>query len=224
MAIIAATVPSIPLNVRKDSATTGIITIVWDLPDTDGDSIVLDYEVYWDNSAEDGNYSVVADSTGNALTFTTSSPLHAGNSYTFLVKALNAVGASSYSDALVVIAGTIPSKTPTPEKFEASVDSIEIRWSAPSDGGSAIIDYGVFWDNGIGGGVFIYTGSTDGYLTFTVPVSEESNALIAGRTYEFKVSALNAVGVGEQSDAIAVIAASKPDQPPTPNLVYQSPT
>lgn len=81
--IIAATVPSKPLNLRKDSATTGIITVVWDAPRSDGDSVVLDYEVYWDDGAEDGNFEIAADSTGNALTFTTSSLLVAGNSYSF---------------------------------------------------------------------------------------------------------------------------------------------
>ena len=52
IAIIAATIPSKPLNVRKDSATTGLITAVWDLPATDGDSPILDYEVWWDDGSE----------------------------------------------------------------------------------------------------------------------------------------------------------------------------
>lgn len=140
------------------------------------------------------------------------------------MRALNAVGSSPFSDTLVVIAGTIPSKTPTPEKFYASVDSIEIRWSPPSDGGSTITDYRVFWDSGVGGNVFDFKASTGGYLAFTVPINGSSETLIAGRSYQFKVSAVNDVGEGERSNAVSIIAASKPEQPPQPTLVYQSPT
>ena len=112
--------PSKPLNVRKSSATTAIITIEWELPATDGDSPILDYEVSWDDGAEDSNFDIIAPSTGNALTFTTSTSLITGNAYSFLIRAVNAVGFSDYSETVTVIAGTIPGKTPTPEKFVAS--------------------------------------------------------------------------------------------------------
>lgn len=202
----------------------GIITIVWDLPDSDGDSEILNYEVWWDDGAEDGNFVIIASSTGNALTFTTSTSLVTGNSYSFLIRAVNAVGASAYSDQATVIAGTIPGKNPTPIKFSASTESIEIRWSEASDGGSIITDYNVFWDNGVDSSTFVLKGSTGGYLTFTVPLDGDSTTvLIAGRTYSFKVSAVNGVGEGPQSDTLSIIAATKPDKPPTPTLVYQSP-
>lgn len=108
VAIIAATVPTKPLNVRKASATTGIITIEWDAPASDGDFPVTDYEVWWDDGAEDGNFNIIGASTGNALTFTTSTSLVVGNVYSFLIRAVNAVGESPYSDQFSVIAGTIP--------------------------------------------------------------------------------------------------------------------
>ena len=68
--IIAGTVPSEPLNVRKDSASTTSITIIWDLPSANGFSIITDYEVWWDAGAEDDNFVIIGSSTGNALTFT----------------------------------------------------------------------------------------------------------------------------------------------------------
>ena len=117
VAIIAATVPTQPLNVRKDSATTGIITIDWDLPAFDGDSAITDYEVWWDDGAEDANFNIIGASTGNALTFTTSTTLVVGNVYTFLIRAVNAVGESPYSDQFSVIAGTIPDQPAAPIKF-----------------------------------------------------------------------------------------------------------
>ena len=167
------------------------------MPESDGDSQILDYEVWWDDGAEDANYDIIGTSTGNGLTFTTSSTLIAGNTYSFLIRAKNLVGDGAYSDILTIIAGTIPSKTPTPEKYSASINSIEIRWDAPSNGGSEITDYKVFWDSGTGNEQYLYKGNTAGYLTFTVPLSGDTETLIPGRAYEFKVSALNAVGEGE---------------------------
>ena len=98
--------PSKPLNARKVSSTTGIISIEWDLPESDGDSQILDYEVWWDDGAEDANYDIIGTSTGNGLTFTTSSTLIAGNTYSFLIRAKNLVGDGAYSDILTIIAGT----------------------------------------------------------------------------------------------------------------------
>ena len=87
------------------------------MPDSNGFSQITDYEVWWDAGAEDENFVIIGSSTGNALTFTTSTPLVTGGAYTFKVKALNAVEASPYSDPLTVIAGTVPAKAETPIKF-----------------------------------------------------------------------------------------------------------
>ena len=110
------------------------------------------------------------------------------------MRAINAVGESDYSDVHGVIAGTIPGQTPTPTKFSADVNHIEIRWEPASDGGSDITDYKVYWDSGDGSGVLDYKGSTDGYMTSTVTAAEDG--LVGGETYVFSVSAVNAVGEG----------------------------
>ena len=100
--------PTAPLNLRKGSATTDLITVNWDLPASDGDSPIEDYQVWWDDGAEGGDFEVLATSTGNALSFTTSTSLVAGSVYTFTVRAKNNVGYSAYTDPVSVIAGTIP--------------------------------------------------------------------------------------------------------------------
>lgn len=140
------------------------------------------------------------------------------------MRAINDVGPSAYSLPISVISGTIPGKALTPITYSASVSLIQIRWDATNDGGSAITDYKVLWDSGLGNGEYIYKASTAGYQTFQVPLIGDSESLIAGRTYSFKVIALNGVGEGPISDELSVIAASKPVKPPTPTLVSQSPT
>lgn len=87
------------------------------MPASNGFSPITDYEVWWDAGAEDDNFVKIGPSTGNALTFTTSTSLASGNAYTFKVKAINDVEASSYSDSLTVIAGTVPAKALTPIKY-----------------------------------------------------------------------------------------------------------
>lgn len=82
----------------------------------------------------------------------------------------------------------------------------------------------MFWDRGLGNNLFVYKGLTAGYLTFTVPLDTDADGLEAGRTYVFVVSAINGVGEGAQSNPVSVIAATKPDKPPTPTLVSQSPS
>jgi hypothetical protein len=94
-----------------------LITIDWDLPSSDGDSPITDYEVWWDQGSQSDSYSLLEDSTANTLTFTKTTELVAGNVYSFKVRAINDVGEGQFSDILAVIAGTIPDKTPTPTLF-----------------------------------------------------------------------------------------------------------
>ena len=137
---------------------------------------------------------MLADSTGATTTFTKTSDLTTGLKYSFKVRAINAVDPSPFSEIVQIIAGTIPGKPATPTKYSASVDAIEIRWTEPDNGGSVITNYNVYWDNGVGDGNFILKGSSNGYETFTVTKTDDN--LVAGRSYEFKVSAVNGVGEG----------------------------
>ena len=107
--LIAATAPSAPLNLRKQAASTTSIEIKWDLPATDGYAPILDYEVWWDNAAENNVFTKLTSSTGNLLQFSKSDSLVAGSYYSFKVLAKNIVGNSVYSNTAVVIAALVPS-------------------------------------------------------------------------------------------------------------------
>ena len=50
ISIIAATVPSIPLSLLRDSANTDStqVTFTWSAPSSNGGTSVLDYTIYWD--------------------------------------------------------------------------------------------------------------------------------------------------------------------------------
>jgi len=167
VSILAATVSTEPLNLRKVSATTARIEIEWDVPANNGFSAVFDYVVYWDEGAQNDAYSILTPSTGNGLTNTVNSGLSGGNYYSFKVLAVNDVGESEFSEVLTVIAGEAPQVPGTPYKFYSDVTEIEIRWTEQNNGGSNITDYKVYWDAGLGTDVFTLVGTTNGYLTYT---------------------------------------------------------
>lgn len=87
-----------------------------------------------------------------------------------------------------------------------------ITWSAPaSNGGSAVLDYQIDWDNGSGTWTTAVTGITG--LTYT------KTGVTAGTTYQFKIAARNAVGLSTLSSALSVLAASVPATPAAPTTV-----
>jgi hypothetical protein len=71
VSIYAATVPSVPLTLKRNSATTqSSVVLTWSAPATNGGSPINDYSVYWDQGADNNIYSLVASSTGNSLSHT----------------------------------------------------------------------------------------------------------------------------------------------------------
>jgi len=106
------------------------------------------------------------------------------------------VGISDFSPKLLVVAAKVPDAPGKPAKFTASTTSIEIRWNEPvNDGGSAVTDYTVWWDEGRGTNQFVQIGTTDAYQTFTV--DKDMSALFKGGSwYLFRVAAVNIVGQG----------------------------
>jgi len=159
VAIIAATVATPPLNLRKQAASQTSIQIVWDAPLSDGSTPITDFNVWWDNGAENGVYVELTASTGNLLTYTVSTGLVTGNSYSFKVRAKNFVGQSAYSEVLVVVAALLPGQPTAPTKFSASISQITIRWTKPDENGSTITKYNVYWNEG-DGSTFVKVGDS----------------------------------------------------------------
>jgi hypothetical protein len=84
---------------------------------------------------------------------------------------------------------------------------IRFTWTdGPSDGGTSVIDYSVYYDQGTNSYVLLDAAvTTQFYVTLVT--------LTPGVTYSFKVTARNSVGSGVQSVALAVLAAKLPDAP-----------
>jgi hypothetical protein len=92
-----------------------------------------------------------------------------GDTYEFKVSATNEVGESIRSEAVAIIAGTVPSRALNLAKVRADVGQITFMWEAPSDdGGTPITDYIVYWDEGQGASLNLLKESIGGaYLEWS---------------------------------------------------------
>lgn len=127
-----------------------------------------------------------------------------GVTYTFRVEARNLVGFSAYSDVLQVLAAQIPD-APTDLVTVPAITTahqIGLAWVAPVfSGGSAVLDYAVWFDDATNGVTFteFASGLTD--LSYT------ATGLVQGSTYKFKVKARNDYGYGDFSNIVTELAA-----------------
>ena len=96
-----------------------------------------------------------------------------------------------------------------------TISQVGILWDdGASDGGQAIIDYRVSFDQGVSSYIIVGSGLTVREFT--------KEALVQGQTYNFRVQARNAVGYSDLSDIASVICAvgpAKPGQPSTAVIV-----
>jgi hypothetical protein len=115
------------------------------------------------------------------LTYTKTG-VSAGVTYKLKVQARNAVGLGAQSSEFSIIAATTPG-LPTAlirDEVNTSKTQAAFTWTVPaSNGGSAVIDYIIMWDQGTGTFVQAATGITTTSYTKT--------GLTSGTTYNFKV-------------------------------------
>jgi hypothetical protein len=84
---------------------------------------------------------------------------------------------------------------------------IRFTWSdGSSDGGTVVVDYTVYYDQGTNTFVELEAGVTSQFYLTSVTLS-------AGTTYVFKVQVRNTVGYSSDSAELSVLAAKLPDSP-----------
>jgi len=83
-------------------------------------------------------------------------------------------------------------------------------WTPPSNGGSVIIDYQIYWDNAEGTYTLIAS-TTFGATSYEKYIDADGS--MAGRSYFFKVAAVNSIGAGPLSAGYNIVSATFPDPP-----------
>ena len=192
------------------SAGDGSLTVSWSAPD-DGGSEITGYDV-WARS-QDGTHEVTRGTSGTTSVALT--PLTNDKSYNVFVRARNSVGSGSWSDSASgtpVAAATAPGKVGRPS-VSAGDGSLTVSWSTPSDGGSAITGYEVWYSPQT---------SSQSWTRTTTATSVTLTGLTNGTSYRVHVRAQNSQDFGSWSDAASgtpVGAATVPEKVAQPSLV-----
>lgn len=189
-AVIPYGAPGAPQSV---SGTRGNaqLTISWQAPQSDGGSTIT-------------GYTATATPSGKQCTWS-SGPLQCiitgldnGQSYSVSVTASNANETPSPAGTA---SNLVPATVPNAPVASASAGNQQatVSWSVPADGGSAITGYTAT--------------SAAGGKTCTAGANETScvvTGLVNGTSYQFRVTASNAVGTGTASNLTAAVTPSSP--------------
>jgi hypothetical protein len=168
-----ATVPSAPSTPVATATSTTTANVSWNAPSSNG-SPITDYTV----TASGGQTC----STLGELSCTVTG-LTEGTSYTFTVKATNAVGiGAASSSSAAIIAASVPGYPTGIGATVTSPTTVAVTWIAPySNGGAPITKYTV-------------TASPSGMTCTTGTTSCTVTGLTSGDAYTFTVTATNASG------------------------------
>jgi fibronectin type 3 domain-containing protein len=194
------TVPSAPLNLAATPGN-GNVTLAWDPPASDGGTPILNYTVI--RREGNGTYQPIA-KLGNVRDFVDTG-LTNGLTYYYKVTAINLVGEGPLSSEVSATPVAAPS-APLNLQATSGVAEVALNWSPPVDfGGSAITDYNIYRGT---------TSSGEGLLT-TIGNQEvyADTSVTAGTTYYYRVSAVNAIGEGPQSNEASTTIPTEPSAP-----------
>jgi len=203
----------IPGQVNGLAVTPGntSVALSWSAASNDGDSPITDYVIEQNSGS---GWVRVVDGVSTATSFTVTG-LTNGTSYQFRVSAVNAVGSGVVS---VVSSSVIPSTVPGQVASLSATQgnaSVALSWSAPSStGGSPITDYVIEQNSGSG-----WVQVVDGV---SVATSFTVTGLANGTSYQFRVSAVNAVGSGlvsAVSSSVTPAAPTASTAPATPAVL-----
>ena len=209
-AIEPAAIPDTTTNLSTTRGNNQV-SLTWTAPSSDGGSAITDYIVQYKPTA-DSTWQTFADGTSTNTNATVTS-LTNGTQYDFRVRAVNSIGEGNNSSVESATPATIPSApsiTTTPEANE-----VNLTWSSPDNGGSAITDY-----------IVQYKPTADStWQTFADGTYDNTSVSVTGldpsTSYDFQVAAKNIVGDGSFSSTVSVttlaVVTPDPETPPSSN-------
>ena len=181
-----------------------------DVTFTAGNSGGLAITAYEYQLTSGGNW-IAAPSSSSPLVI---SNLTNGTTYPVRLRAINAVGTGSASDATSATPITSPG---APVLLAGSIaggnQELDATFTAPtSDGGSAITGYEYSTDGGLNWRTRA-TGTTESPLVITTLSADGITTLVNGTEYSVEVRAVNSAGSGTSSGVAEGIARTSPDAP-----------
>ncbi len=202
-------VPSAP-NLLPAVNGTSFIRLSWSAPTTVGTGI-LNYSIFRGTTPDGEGTTVYKSVSGSTLTYDDTT-VTAGQTYYYKVKAVNLIGSGPDSNE---VSGMTPVPTaptaPLGLTAFASAGQIQLNWSAPSSVGTGLTEYRVFRSLTADG-----EGTTpNATVTASTRTYIDTN-VVAGTLYYYKVRAVNAAGVGPDSNEASAMAVTVVGVPTPP--------
>ena len=162
------------------------------------------------NGGEQINNFVVEVSTDNGLTWRSAKATEStslsyrvggaapGTTYLVRVAATNKIGTGEYATTSITTLATVAKAPTNLTVTNLGLRSLSLGWSLPaSNGGSPILDYKIEFSSN--------AGSTWNEITHVASASRSFNVtgLLRGKTYLFRVAAINEIGAGASTAAVS---------------------
>lgn len=191
--VTAPTIPAVPgAPITTVNGSNG--TVNWSAP-ANGGSAITGYTLQ--QSVNGGAYSTVY--TGTATSYAISG-VAAGDTVTYQVLATNIWGSSAYSAASASAQlASVPAVPAAPTGSALGIDSIQVTWAAPYNGGVPITSYTLQVFQG---------GVSQQVITGISPSSTQYDVagLLSSTAYTFEVLAVNSIGSSAYSAASTAIS------------------
>ncbi|MGQ0605662.1 MAG: fibronectin type III domain-containing protein [Candidatus Nitrosotenuis sp.] len=212
--------PGSPTGLVATVISSTQINLSWSTPSSNGGYQITGYKIEYKIGSN--NYGNLVTNTGTTGTSYSHTSLTSGQLYTYRVSAINSIGtgpASSEASATPTsssssanVPGTVTGLTAT----SASPTQINLSWGAPTNnGGSAVTGYKIESKKGVGAFETLVSNSQSTTTSFS------HTGLTTGTSYYYRISAINSVGTGAQSE---VSATPKDTTTPTVTATAISPT
>ena len=200
------TVPGAPRNLTVSGIDRTTVSLVWDAPLDDGGSAITSYRYHIDTH-NDGSWEEL----DNLNTTSTSAYLYRfnpGETYAFMVSAVNEVGAGTTSNIAVITMQSIsPPSAPQYLSADEGNASVYLSWSYPADDGGGYVDYQYRYRQS--GGTWSEWSAIQWESYATI------DTLTNGTSYEFEVVATNDAGMGTAATVSATPTGSAVPGVPT---------
>ncbi|NDB63066.1 MAG: hypothetical protein EB170_04250 [Nitrosopumilaceae archaeon] len=212
-------VPSAPTNLVATASSSSQINLSWGAPSSNGGFAISGYKIEFKTGS--GSYSTLVANTASTSTIYSHTGLSSGTTYVYRVSAINSIGTGSPSgESSATPSGTssagVPGSVTALSATAASPTQVNLSWGAPSNnGGSAISGYKIEVKKSGGAYEVLISNSQSTSTSFS------HTGLTTGTTYYYRVSAVNSVGAGTQSE---VSATPKETTAPTVTATAVSPT
>jgi predicted phage tail protein len=191
----AANAPDPPTNLATTAVSPTQVNLFWSAPSSNGGSAITGYKIEYKIGS--GSYAILVPNTQSTETLYSHTGLTTGQSYTYRISAINAIGtgvpSSEASAALTSSSsGTYPGPPASLSAVPVSPTQVNLFWSAPSsNGGYPITGYKIEYR--IGASAYSPLVSNTASTTTTYSHTE----LKTNQVYVYRVYAITSFGTSQ---------------------------